>query len=556
MNGAAFRRLRLPSLGGLPILAKELTEQAARRRTFMLRMGYALALLVFFFAAYVRVLAPGRSQIGLGQGKPLLDLLVMFGFGGIYLFLPAMVVGSVVQEKESGALPLLLLTGMSPWRIVLEKLLSRLVPMAAILLLALPPMALAYSLGGFTADAIGRAVFWLGLACLEVGAFSLLVAAFCYSAVTGLIFIYLLGAFYYFGLPALIAGTPHAGRLEILFPPRLLESSAGLPLSETAALALPTAGFSLLFLLLARAFFVRGALAPGGNVLLRFFRRLDAFYHRANRSRWLGGGIEFFRRRKDLPKTRPVAWREVSRRALGKPEHFLRALLLLEVPVLAAGTYFLVESTRARFGPAYLEEFSAINYAIWGLATVAILAGGIQAIGRERRDGTLEVLLTTPISRREIAIEKYDGLKRLRRVFAAPLVTGIVFRALAGVLSPYGGGVAPAAVYLACALLNVVILLPTLSWYSLWIGLKYANRARALLVAILGFGLWHLVCFGAFGPFGVIAIIEEVSRIGSGSDALATYFWFGIWFQLGSWAFFRSRCLDNAERYLRVAEGA
>ncbi len=66
------------------------------------------------------------------------------------LFVPAIVSGALTAEKERNTLQLLFLTRLGPWTILLEKLLSRLVPVATFLLVSLPLVFIAYLWGGLT----------------------------------------------------------------------------------------------------------------------------------------------------------------------------------------------------------------------------------------------------------------------------------------------------------------------------------------------------------------------------------------------------------------------
>jgi len=117
----------LPNLG-LPLLGKELVEQAARKRTYVVRVVYAALL---FFAAYFffyESLKVGRVSplAALGRGQQMFTALVVLQFIGIYLFMPAITCGVLTQEKVRASLQLLFLTRLGPWTILFEKLLGRL----------------------------------------------------------------------------------------------------------------------------------------------------------------------------------------------------------------------------------------------------------------------------------------------------------------------------------------------------------------------------------------------------------------------------------------------
>ena len=135
-----------------PLLARELTERAARRRTYAGRVLYGLALYTLFLLALWRLVGDatndptGFGVLGLGRG--MFTRLVELQCWGVLLFQPALMAGVLTYEKERESFSLLLLTGMSPAKLLLEKYLAGLLPMATLLLLALPLGAITMGYGG------------------------------------------------------------------------------------------------------------------------------------------------------------------------------------------------------------------------------------------------------------------------------------------------------------------------------------------------------------------------------------------------------------------------
>src|SRR6267142_3798273 len=121
----------MPINFGLPLLAKELIEQAARRRTYVIRVAYASLLFFSAFVFFFDTLRVGSASplAVLGKGREMFETLVRLQFGGVYLFMPAITCSVLTLEKERASLPLLFLTRLGPWTIVLEKLMSRVIPM-------------------------------------------------------------------------------------------------------------------------------------------------------------------------------------------------------------------------------------------------------------------------------------------------------------------------------------------------------------------------------------------------------------------------------------------
>src|SRR5438046_1703481 len=151
---------------GLPLLARELTEQAARKRTYVIRAAYASLLMVAAYLVFHKTLrvATASPLAVLGRGRDLFTTLMALQFAGIYFLMPAMTCGVLTMEKERASLQLLFLTRLGPWTILFEKLLSRLVPMLGFLILSLPLLAFAYTLGGISPGHLCAGVWILVLA--------------------------------------------------------------------------------------------------------------------------------------------------------------------------------------------------------------------------------------------------------------------------------------------------------------------------------------------------------------------------------------------------------
>src|SRR5579871_6564953 len=101
-----YRRRRTFSLG-LPLLARELSEQAAKGRHYLLRTLFATILFLLGYSYLSELLAPGRifgSFASLGQGRLLFDRIVGLESLGLLIFLPGMTAGAIAGEKERNTL--------------------------------------------------------------------------------------------------------------------------------------------------------------------------------------------------------------------------------------------------------------------------------------------------------------------------------------------------------------------------------------------------------------------------------------------------------------------
>ncbi|MCE9611369.1 MAG: ABC transporter permease [Chthoniobacter sp.] len=497
-----------------PLLAKELTEAAARRRTYVLRVVYGVLLFAVFAMISPRWLWRGSMDpfSVMGQGRWMFSSLLALQFIGIALFLPAMMCGRIAEEKERDSLVLLFLTDLRPWSIVLQKYLGGLVPMLSFLLLAMPLTAVAYAFGGVTTEALGTGLYALLLACLQVGALALMCSAWCRTTVAALVSTYLLAVAFYLGPICLFAlfrivvfqnlGPSPDDFIFSHVPVMLLEKS-GLTPGEVLLRSTSVLLSIVFFLLLARVFLVRRAFAPASTFFVRQFRRLDGVMHLANR---LTGHRMLLREGRTLPDDDPIAWREMTRKTLGKIHYLVRILVVIEVPIVGICAFASVDE--------YIGQSIMLSVTAAIVGTLAVLALSVQAantIVSERVQQTLEVLLTTPLTAREIVVQKARVLRRFMFVLAIPLLT--IFGSESclewDLRARYGERDGP-VVYLVCVLLTVGIYLPLVSWLSLWIGLKMRTRFKAILTALAVVVAWCVL------PIVCAAFVENLGLFGYG----------------------------------------
>jgi ABC-type transport system involved in multi-copper enzyme maturation permease subunit len=436
---------------GLPLLAKELIEQSARKRTYVVRALFALVLYGTVLGSLYRTIATTNSSgiSLLGAGRELYLSLARLEFLGIYLFLPAMTCGVLTAEKERDTLGLLLLTKLGPWTILLEKLLSRLVPMASFILLSLPLLSIAYSLGGIEAIDIAKLMWVLAMTALQVGSFSLLcsawfrttAAAFLASYLIGTLAIISSGVFLEFGcrwwlIPILngVLSPPVAewlnpampvGNLGLLpFGPGILNgaellgndlANPSIPqqtLLDCVVMSFPLLGMSLVALLIARSILWKRAFVRPTNLLLWWFKSLDRFFHLANQNR-LTRGIVLIHESFDLPANRPIRWRETTKRSLGTTRYLILMIVWYLNHLFDAASNF---------------PLITMILVLWTVAALVIVIQSTGLIGAERSHQSLDVLLTTPIDSDEIIEQKFAGIWRMTHMLWIPFATAYLFQ--------------------------------------------------------------------------------------------------------------------------------
>lgn len=581
---------------GLPLLAKELIEQAARKRTYVVRVVYAVLL---FFAAYLcfysTFQAAALSPFGaLGRGRQLYVALVFLQYAGIYFFMPAMTCGAITQEKQAGSLQLLFLTKLGPWTILFEKLLSRLAAMLVFLFLSLPLLAFAYSLGGISTELLWTGVAMLVLATIQMGTLALACSAFFRTTVGAFIASYAFAFLMFFGpwivwmalylvgtlcgidvdkaigqtvanSPALlmIGGFPFFGPASFLLITELPGFGTGWStLAGHAAIILTVSG---IFLVLARVFLVSRASLTASTFRLgslgfaRRQRRLNSAAHSPGASVAAIAPIA-------LPDLEPVAWRELKR-SWGR----MRPMLVVEGPLLIFCG--LLATSDSRWAVGFVVAL--LQLMLWAMAVLVVAVQSSSLIAGERSQQTLDVLCTTPISGREIVLQKFRGVRQLILVLLVPFVTLFLFEARWHDLSfnQYGYRPFTTPLYLTCSALSVGVYLPMIAWLSLAIGLKVRSQVRAMIGTVGAIAAWCVL------PIVFIAIPLTISLRGDDkifmtssllspasivfmneANALREFDepWLAMLLNFGVYGamlvFFRRLCLTHADRWLGRSE--
>jgi ABC-type transport system involved in multi-copper enzyme maturation permease subunit len=513
---------------GLPLLAKELVELAARRRTYIVRSAYALLLfLAFALFYYARVPQVGARRVSMmGAGRDMFNFMVAIQAIGIYVFLPAMVAGVITYEKERGALELLFLTGLRPWQILFQKLLGRLVPMMTFLLLSLPLLAVAYSFGGIETGHLAFSVYLLFTTCVQVAAFALMISAWCRTGTEATVRTY--GGGFLLGVCTSILGGV---LMEVSSGRSLAPMLPFLSLAPISILAFQSMPFgpglppgssllpwawTVLFLLAARRFLVSRAFLPAKRRKDLFRRLGDLIAGRGRRKRRKG----VRRTLTSLPRERPIFWREVALSSLGGPGRFAVTTGLFLAPLLGIA-FLLLGLARGDMGTL---GFTVSVMSVWVMAALSVGLRSASAFARERTSGTLDLLLVSPMSGRQIVGEKAAVVRRhillvfvimaVLCMFEAALETvdwrgygfGYPWRRRSYDLGPFG--------YLLTALLAVPVFLSAIDWVARWIGLRCRGRTRATMATLAVLFAW------AAGPFTLVGILA----VFGGEEELAWLF--------------------------------
>ena len=509
--------MRFRLIPELPLLRRELTELAARKRTYVLR--FVAALLLLSMGSYVVSteieqvsLAMGRrlggaAQISaLGVGSVVFPQVAVLLFSAVQLLMPALICGSIAIEKERNTLGTLFVTRLSPLTIVLEKLGSRLIPMLSFIVLSFPVLAWVYAYGGVDSRLVLQTIWLLIWECILYASFGLMCSAWFATTVSAFIASYVVAALVFVLNRVLRAGVPVP--FEIWY--QVVDwgsfgtrSSADIEQGYWGVIlsTWQTAVASVVMVLLSRYFLVTRAEVSRRSVLLRVFRGLDGFF------RWLNerttGGRMVLSEGVSYPQYDPVAWRERAKKSLGKPHYLLRMLLVLQFPVL----FVCVGSYAAEA----LQGLRPVLHLLWVVAVLVISMKAATLMSSERSRETLEALLSTPMSGREILDQKVQGMRRMMLMLCVPIATvhfsnllmlgNVSFGALGVAL----GTMFWMSAYFVGSLISTWVMMQLIVWVSLRCGIRGATQARSVLLTHVVLGMW-------FGLTAVIfPLLEETS---------------------------------------------
>jgi len=488
-----------------------------------------------------------------------------------------MMAGAIAQEKERDTLGLLFLTDLSPWELILQKYIGRLIPMLTLLFLSLPLLAVAYSLGGVSAFMLGSSALTLFLTCLVIGALALECSsheATTFQALVrcwGLCFLFVTCCS--FGIPGMLLRSSMISRAGIGWGVQSLFYL--LPMFFNAAVYGVAA---LVFLIRAKQNLEPRAFIHRRNPFGHQFKQLDQYWKDLRKL------VRALLRKRD--KEASALAEEVLRKQLGQlgdqREWSLGGFLLarMQVPTLLAfaiifGFIVLIFVFVTVLMDPKSAPFLLLVGGFWILALLTVPILSANAIASERMNERLGAILTTPLTSSEILNEWLGPVQRWIGFLVRPLIALFVVEALVKLKTqdtdqPRWLNV---FVYLGISLLTVWIYPRLVQWFCLFIGLRIRSQVRAMMTAFVLVAVWCFIPSPLSGflsdtrllPPGwseflkfasPITIIRMAEILGTAKSEIQVtpnliilvMAHFGL--AAGLWWKIRQICLTNADRYL------
>lgn len=514
---------RLLMLLGLPLLTKELIEQSARARTWVVRSLYLGLLFLVFMLSASSFWDARNVRSMLGSGGQLFDMLVGLQFFGVYVITPLASFGLITSEKERDSLQLLLLTRLGPWTILLEKLLSRLVPLSLFLLAALPLMSVAYSYGGVSTPMLANAVLCLMCTAFFLACIALMMSTYAITSTSAFFGTLAVGAMFILGPPimALLIDEVFHWRINfltfldeedlfVLMGPVVFYDDVNKNFFSCFLRNLPQLGVGVLCLSVARVCLPLRAFAGKSSAP----RRLRALVDRV---------LSKFRStqpRRDLPDENPVTWVE-RRQGMSGRKTYLAILFVFVATALLFGAILAGMEND-------LDKFAAICHGfLWMIAPLVVCGKAAGLFGTERSRQTLDVLLTTPLTSREIVRQKMAGTWSLMGFLLLLFVLLAVMNSIGAMQHSHRTQPIPLA--FLSSIVTPAVYLPMFAWLSVAISLRTKTAARATVYSVIAVVVW---CFGPMF-FCTMCMVTSNTR-GFGNDEA----FFAVVFPLLSPAFF------------------
>ena len=475
----------------LPLLTKELIEQAHSKRTYILRVVYAMVLYGLALWQYNDISGGGAAAgfVNLGRGREFFQLLVNVQTWAILLLVPAITCGALTVEKEKDTLALLLLTKLSPWTIIFEKLLSRVFAMGTYQLLSLPLFAIVYGMGGVELGGLIQAVVSLMSLTVAVASVSILCSTWFRTTSEAFIVAYLAIFFLSSCFSISDSAINHIRSMNqaaVQFgqpdPNPWLRFVAALFTSTSVSMQEFVA--SAASLLIASRVLVSRAFVPPRNMVLELFKSADHFFNELNKR--TTGGIVLVPDRETLPLFQAITWRETRKRSLGTFRYQFRILMLLLAPLILVIAAMLMDSRND-----FTSPFRGFPVFFWFVSAICLTVHSTGVIPAERIRQSLDVLLVAPLTPAEIVIEKLSGVRRLIKILTVPFILLIVFQAIWTGYILQGSTLIKRADFwleLVAASMATLVFMPLMMWVGFHFGLRLRTQIQAVLATFVTLG--------------------------------------------------------------------
>lgn len=509
-----------------PIAVRLVQGGSRRMRHNIIRSAYLLVLI----AVLLVLLIPQSGQLSYQKialnGAQAFEIVAYLQVALICVLAPVFMAGAIAQESNPRTWEVLLTTPLTAMQMVLGHLFGRLFFVLALLFASMPLFALTQYFGGVPGRSILLSYAVAAGAALLVGATAIALAvnrlagrravfAFYVSVVTYLSVTVAIDAFLSpsGGVTLVTALNPFLALRAVLNPtgypgPDPVELAAMNPLARLW-LGDPVLSWCLL------AFGVSALLVITSSLTVRtvgtntgaapWYRRMFGLgaagaRERPARSVW----------------NNPIAWREAAARQATLPKLLLRWSFIASGALWGLGLVIAYHTNQLSHD-AFRFVLLMTGYTEILVIILIAINTSATAISREREDGTLDLLLTTPITPLEYLGGKLRGLiSYLAPLLAVPVGTVALASVyvLLGGLERSGGVMVPTV--LGTQTVDVPVVLPEIALafpavavgfiaFCVVIGLSWSLRSRGTIASVVGTVGVVTVIGGSVGLCGALA---------------------------------------------------
>ena len=201
-----------------PVLSSELKTRMRGWKTALGIISYLGSLLLIgflYYLTFVRQSLIGDISVNARQsvGTSIYTMLAVVQFVLILLITPAQTAGSISGEREKQTLDMLLATQMSPFRIILGKLLSSMSYMILLIFTSLPLFSLIFLFGGVTPGDMAKLFLFYIITVFAIGSIGIFFSALLKRTVLSTVLSYL--SMFLLGLISVILGFYLLSRQQI-----------------------------------------------------------------------------------------------------------------------------------------------------------------------------------------------------------------------------------------------------------------------------------------------------------------------------------------------------
>ncbi|MGD1916223.1 MAG: ABC transporter permease subunit [Phycisphaerales bacterium] len=521
----AFLRWILRLAPANPIAVRLVQNGSRRSRHMYIRSAYlALLVLVMLWALLVQTGGGGSASFRTlaEAGASTFTYVAYLQIFLICVLSPVFMAGAIAQEASPRTWEVLLTTPLGRLQIVLGNLLGRLFFVLALLFASLPLFALTQYFGGVPGSSIFASYLVAAAAALLVGAIAIALAV---SRIAGrrAVFTFYVAVVTYLGVTygldawlrtrGLGAGPAGSGvtwltglnpflALDALLNPTTNPSADRGTLSGLSAFMLeaPVRAWVTISTVLSLGLIAASTLTvrTGGLAKRAKEGRKLPWYRKML---GLSGGVESedgqtFRPPRQVWQN-PIAWREAAARNATLARIIARWSFIV-LGIALALVVIIAYDTSAINATDYRLALLVIVLVELAVTTLVAINMSATAISREREDGTLDLLLTTPVTPGEYLGGKMRGLVAyLLPMIAVPVVTMLLAgaHALIGGLSQPDNAQVPAGAVLSGTMIPVVLpeagLLLALSAapfmaLCVMIGLHWSLKSKGAIASVVG----------------------------------------------------------------------